>query len=80
MTPDKTGAVLFIKPYGVFCRADAFELFGVMCFRITTASINREVIQPDFRINNWAEWFDRDAVVSTMFCAPLGDYERLTDD
>lgn len=65
----KTGAVVFLEPTGQYARCDAFLTGSCYYFRITTASLtweSQDVLH--FQIEDWVNWFDSHAPISTMMC------------
>ena len=71
MTCVKTGAVIFVAPENTAYRCDAFELYGVMWFRIVEDSAEVAESQTfNFMIQDYAAWYDREQRYSTLICGP----------
>lgn len=66
----KTGAQIYIVPFGVWCICDAFEVADAIYFRIAGESDVPERDALHFEVGNYENWWDRHAEgrCSTMIC------------
>ena len=85
----KTGFHAYLEPHGAWLYGDAFELYGVVYFRICEVSHNGPIRDvKHFTISNYANWFDENqtsqAQNSTMICDPFSvtdhGYEGVSID
>lgn len=65
MTCVKTGCSAYIEPTNQYLHGDLFFIFGAYIFRVVKADSNRPP-RLHLKINNYENWWDREAYVSTL--------------
>lgn len=67
MTPEKTGANIYLEQYGQTVRGDFYDMGDFAVIRVTNSSRTRE--DPDvihYRVGNVMQWWDQEARYGTM--------------
>lgn len=93
MTCVKTGADIYIIPYGLFAHCDAFEVADVTYFRISHTAPTPTAHVLHYEVNNFENWWGRETErYSTLICenkdvqfygydgAPLSQFDFITGD